>query len=634
MNHKMGERIISINDMGKTLGVPSKEILKLLREIIKNGERFGIIDEKNLQFYRFTKKEIDNLITKLMNSKFSIEEGLEIFSKIIKNVKLDLPSFKNILDLLIQNGQLKGIFNEVKSEFTGLNVIFQTILRTLFNQGKVRPSDLAVDLNIPEEIIRESIIQLQSNDKYQLKGIYINDGEEYIIYESLKNEILNLIDNELGITISLIGAQLNISEEIASKIIDDMIFNEILYVQDALVGNQIQYISHRKISDELTTALRLTNRKDISEIAARFNISINKTKEIIRDLISQGRISGYIDERMNEFVLQTQQTGTSAISEESVPLNTILNVENLAVKAKGKVILEDISFFLRENKILGIVGPSGTGKSTFLKTIIGQMPLAQGKVNIAGYNIKDIVKFSTIMGYVPQDLSTIYPNFTVIKNMEHFGRQYDLSQKEIKKRAKKILKELKIWDLAEESVKNLSGGEKRRASIAISIIHYPKILFLDEPTSGLDPVLRKEFWKTLINLNENYNMTLVVVTHYPDELQFVSKAVLFGKVEKTGKIIAIGTPKKLITSLPGEGRVVLVDLKKPIKNAIKILKESTGINTILEESKNERFRIFSNKSMKEILNLIVSKIKLSEVRNITQVEASMVDFFRLKVENQ
>ncbi|MHA1300291.1 MAG: ATP-binding cassette domain-containing protein [Candidatus Helarchaeota archaeon] len=628
----MMQRVFNIDQMGKSLGVSSKEILKILKEIILNRERAGIIIESDMLFYQFTQKELDNLITKFNNSKFTLNEGLNIFSKIIKDFKIDLATLKIIIVQLLKNQQLQGIYNNNKTEFIGFNVIYQTILRTLFNTGKIRPREVALDLGLSEQIIRDSIVELQSNDKYRLKGIYINEGEEYIIYESLKNEILDLIDNEFGITIPLISSQLSISEDVTSKIIDDLLYNELLYIQDALVGNQIQYISHRKISEEISTALKLSNRKDISEIASRFNISIAKTKEIIRDLITQGRVIGYIDERMNEFVKESQQETSRLVT--SVPLNTILNIENITVKTKSKVILDNISLYLQENKILGIVGPSGTGKSTFLKAIIGQMPLKNGKITISGYNIKDLSKISRIMGYVPQDLSTIYPNFTILKNMEHFGKQYELPLKEIKKRAKKILKELKIWDLVDEPVKNLSGGEKRRASIAISIIHYPKILFLDEPTSGLDPVFRKEFWKTLINLNENYQMTLVVVTHYPDELQFVSKAVLFGKKNGVGKIIAVGTPKELIASLPGEGRVILVELKKPIKNSLKIIKESSKIESILEERKNEKFRIFTNKSMKDVVNSIVTRIKLSDIRNISQVEANMVDFFRLVIENQ
>ncbi|NVM03313.1 MAG: ATP-binding cassette domain-containing protein [Candidatus Helarchaeota archaeon] len=626
----MKKRIFNINQIAKTLGVEPRDIVMTLSEIITSGEKVGFVDKLDMKFYQLTSIEFQNLITKFNNSKCTLSEGKEIVSKLIKDLKVDTDTLKRLLLFFIENQQLKGTFNSKMTEFVSLNFLYQTILRMLFNMGRLNPKELAEEFEVSENIIREAIVDLQSNNK--LKGIYINEGKEYIIYETLKNEILDLIDKEFGMTVPLISSQLNVSEEMISKTIDDLLFNELIFIQSTPVGNEIHYITHRKITEEILTALKVSDRKNLNEISTRFNISLEKTKEILYDLVAQGRIIGYIDERNNEFIQQYKLVVSQL--EASAPLNTILLVDNVKVKTKSKVIIENITFYLQENKILGIVGPSGTGKSTFLKAIIGQMPLASGKISISGYNTKDMGNISKIMGYVPQDLSTIYPNFSIMKNMEHFGKQYDLTLKEITKRGKKILKELKIKDLADELVKNLSGGEKRRASIAISIVHYPKILFLDEPTSGLDPVLRKEFWKTLIKLNENYNMTLVVVTHYPDELQFVSKAVLFAKEGESGKIIAVGTPKELISSLPGDGRVILIELKQPIKDSLNIFKQITNINTILEERKNEKFRIFTEQSMKEVVNLIVNKLKLSSIRNISQVEANMVDFFRLKVENQ
>jgi ABC-type multidrug transport system ATPase subunit len=626
----MKKREFKINQIAKTLGVESQKIVKILIDIIVNGESFGFVDEFDMTFYQFTNKEFQNLITKFNNSKFTLIEGNKIVLKLIKDFKVDMDTLKRFLVFFIEHQQLKGFFNNKTTEFISLNFLYQNILRSLFNMGKINPKELADEFKVPEDTIREVIIDLQSSNK--IKGIYINEGKDYIIYETLKNEILKLIDQEFGMRIPLISSQLNVSEDVISKTIDDMLFNELIFIQTTPVGNEIQYITHRKISEEILAALKMSDRKNLIEIATRFNIPLNKAKEILYDLIAQGRIVGYIDDRNNEFIQQYKLVVSQL--ESSAPLNTILLVDNVMVKTKSKVIIENITFYLQENKILGIVGPSGTGKSTFLKAIIGQLPLADGKITIAGYNTKDMGSISKIMGYVPQDLSTIYPNFSILKNMEHFGKQYDLTLKEITKRGKKILKELKIRDLADELVKNLSGGEKRRASIAISIVHYPKILFLDEPTSGLDPVLRKEFWKTLIKLNENYNMTLVVVTHYPDELQFVSKAVLFAKEGGAGKIVAVGTPKELISSLPGGGRVILVELKQPIKDSLKILKQITNIDAILEERKNEKFRIFTDQPMKEVVNLIVNNIKLSSIRNISQVEANMVDFFRLKVKNQ
>ena len=212
--------------------------------------------------------------------------------------------------------------------------------------------------------------------------------------------------------------------------------------------------------------------------------------------------------------------------------------------------------------------------------------------------------------------------------MEHFGKQYGLSTKEIKQRSEKIFSDLKILELKDTPVKNLSGGQRRRASIAIAMIHHPKILFLDEPTSGLDPVLRKELWNMLSNLNEEYGTSLVVVTHYPEEGEFCSKICMFAKERG---IVAIGNPKKLIKSLPGAGRIIILELKKPFPKISEILSKSKGIEYILEERKSEKFRIFSNEPMRAIVQEITSNIKMTDIQNISQGEANMTDFFRIKL---
>jgi ABC-type multidrug transport system ATPase subunit len=187
---------------------------------------------------------------------------------------------------------------------------------------------------------------------------------------------------------------------------------------------------------------------------------------------------------------------------------------------------------------------------------------------------------------------------------------------------------IKISDLKDTVVKNLSGGQRRRASIAIAMIHQPKILFLDEPTSGLDPVLRKELWNMLSNLNEEYGTSLVVVTHYPEEGEFCSKICMFAKDKG---ILAVGNPKKLIKSLPGAGRVIILELKKPFSKISELLSRQKGFEYLLEERKNEKFRIFSNEPMRTIVQEITSHIKMTDIQNISQGEANLTDFFRIKL---
>ncbi|MFX1391661.1 MAG: prenyltransferase/squalene oxidase repeat-containing protein, partial [Promethearchaeota archaeon] len=188
-----------------------------------------------------------------------------------------------------------------------------------------------------------------------------------------------------------------------------------------------------------------------------------------------------------------------------------INCENLSIFAGGKLIVDSVSMNVSHGKILGILGESGAGKSTFIKGLLG-MRKTTGFCQIYGMkmNKRTSRRIRPIYGYVPQDLGKIYHNFTTFENLLYFGNQYGLTEKEIMSRAKRILRSLEIEDKMNEFVKNLSGGQKRRVSIAIGLIHSPMFLILDEPTSGLDPVVRENLWLVLTKINEQFNTTLVV----------------------------------------------------------------------------------------------------------------------------
>ncbi|MHA1732280.1 MAG: ATP-binding cassette domain-containing protein, partial [Promethearchaeota archaeon] len=141
--------------------------------------------------------------------------------------------------------------------------------------------------------------------------------------------------------------------------------------------------------------------------------------------------------------------------------------------------------------------------------------------------VADPKAITPLYGYVPQDLSYIYHDFTPVENCIHFGRQYGLSEEVLTQRAKQILKDLGVEDQMDKMVKDLSGGQKRRVSIAIAMVHNPSILFLDEPTSGLDPLTRFDLWRYLDVINKQYGISLVVISHYLDEIEYSDKAAIY-----------------------------------------------------------------------------------------------------------
>jgi ABC-2 type transport system ATP-binding protein len=307
-----------------------------------------------------------------------------------------------------------------------------------------------------------------------------------------------------------------------------------------------------------------------------------------------------------------------------------IHVKGLTIKAGKNVILEDVNMTLQHGEVLGVVGESGAGKSTFVKSILGTKG-SSGEIFLYGFNIrKEKKRLKPLIGYVPQDLSKIYENFTVMGNLLHFGKQYGLEEKEIIQRGRIILQDLGIFDKRDSLVSELSGGQRRRASIAIGMIHQPTLFILDEPTSGLDPIVREQLWISLLNLAELHNTTLVVITHYPEESKFCTKIAIFGR--KRG-LIDFGPPLELINNLPGAGRALDITVKESIEHLtvelLPLLKKISQIEFVLEEKKGSRYRVFSNLPVNTLRDALIRALGTTLIE-IKQSEATLIDYFRIK----
>ena len=305
-----------------------------------------------------------------------------------------------------------------------------------------------------------------------------------------------------------------------------------------------------------------------------------------------------------------------------------INCENLSIYAGGKLIVDSVSMNIKHGKILGILGESGAGKSTFIKGLLG-MRKSTGFCQVYGMDINKRTsrRIRPIYGYVPQDLGKIYHNFTTLENLLYFGNQYGLTEKEIISRSKRILRSLEIDDKMNELVKNLSGGQKRRVSIAIGLIHSPIFLILDEPTSGLDPVVRENLWLVLTKINEQFKTTLVVITHYPEESQFCNLVAIFGR--KRG-MIDFGQPKKLLANLPGKGRSIEITFKNIKKNAISRLESIDGVEKVLENKAGTNYSIFTNLNIDNLIKEIKKEMGKKSIQEIKQIDSRMEQYFRYK----
>jgi ABC-2 type transport system ATP-binding protein len=219
--------------------------------------------------------------------------------------------------------------------------------------------------------------------------------------------------------------------------------------------------------------------------------------------------------------------------------NPAVEAKNISKKFGSTIALNGLSLKVEAGQIYGLVGPNGSGKSTIVKILCGLLEPDEGEAFINGNRIPNR-KISEVIGYMPQELS-LYQNLTVHQNLRFFGELYGLSGQEFDSQEKMVLEVVDLLDRKNFVVNKLSSGLKRRASLACTLLHEPKVAFLDEPTVGVDPELRVNFWEHFKRLQSN-GVTLVLTTHYMDE---ANKCDQVGFMHE-GKLIADGAPNGLL----------------------------------------------------------------------------------------
>ena len=201
-------------------------------------------------------------------------------------------------------------------------------------------------------------------------------------------------------------------------------------------------------------------------------------------------------------------------------------------------VLEDINLKIFEGEIFGLLGPSGAGKTTLVKLLTGLDLPTTGEVYLFGERMPTLKLINSI-GYMAQS-DALYEDLTAKENLQFFSELYGLKGKKQTRRIKEVIDLVQLSNDLTKLVSNYSGGMKRRLSLAIAMLHEPKILILDEPTVGIDPVLRQSIWKAFDTLKQN-GITIIVTTHVMDEAE---KCDRLGMI-RDGRLIAVGTTEEL-----------------------------------------------------------------------------------------
>ncbi|MBZ5751103.1 ABC transporter ATP-binding protein [Metabacillus rhizolycopersici] len=208
-------------------------------------------------------------------------------------------------------------------------------------------------------------------------------------------------------------------------------------------------------------------------------------------------------------------------------------------KSFGKQqVLKDIHLNIQEGEIFGLLGPSGAGKTTLVKQLVGLDLPSSGEIYLFQEKMPAL-KLIERVGYMAQS-DALYEELSAKENLQFFASLYGLKGKKQQQRINEVMEIVQLTDHLTKLVSNYSGGMKRRLSLAISLLHKPRLLILDEPTVGIDPVLRKSIWKAFDNLKKN-GTTIIVTTHVMDEAEKCDRLGLM----RNGSLIAVGTPKEL-----------------------------------------------------------------------------------------
>jgi ABC-2 type transport system ATP-binding protein len=213
---------------------------------------------------------------------------------------------------------------------------------------------------------------------------------------------------------------------------------------------------------------------------------------------------------------------------------SVIHASGLAVQKDGYQILSDISLDLPAGKIIGLLGPSGAGKTTFIRAIVGRQKISTGTLVVLEHNAGSAANRSQI-GYMPQSPAA-YSDLTVRQNLDYFATMNGSKGSAVAA----LLEKVGLQKQSNQLVSSLSGGQKSRVSLAIALLGSPKLLVLDEPTVGVDPVLRKQLWQLFRQLADD-GATLLVSSHVMDEAMRCDELVLL----RDGKVLAQGTPQEL-----------------------------------------------------------------------------------------
>ena len=248
---------------------------------------------------------------------------------------------------------------------------------------------------------------------------------------------------------------------------------------------------------------------------------------------------------------------TTTSSPAQATADAVIVLEGVSRDYGEGVGVFDIDLVVPGGTILGIVGPSGAGKTTTIRLITGALKPTAGTVRVLGENPARFRRGTRErIGYMPQQFA-LYPDLTADENVDFVASLFGMLWRRRRRRVREVLQLVGLWDARGRRAGRLSGGMQRRLELACALVHEPSLLLLDEPTAGIDPILRKVVWAELDRLR-GMGRTLLVTTQYVTEAEQCDAVALIAG----GRLVALGTPTALRRKASG-GDLIEIETAEP-----------------------------------------------------------------------
>ncbi len=264
--------------------------------------------------------------------------------------------------------------------------------------------------------------------------------------------------------------------------------------------------------------------------------------------------------------------------------------EDVAVEASGLIrefgefrAVDDVSFTIPPGEIFGLLGPNGAGKTTVIKILTGLLSPTGGSGRVAGADIHGVpLHVKQRIGYMAQTFS-LYPDLSVRENVTLYANVYRVPRRELRQRCRWVLQLAGLTGMAHKRTHAIPMGARQRMALGCALVHRPQVVFLDEPTSGVDPVGRRKFWEILVRLARQWQVAILVTTHYMSEAEHCDHLGLM----HDGALLALGTPGELRQEVAADaGTPLLVATDRPLRG-LEALRKG-GFGDVVLQGRNVR----------------------------------------------